>query len=258
MPNRLPYCKTLLATATATALMLPMQAAMGQTLEEVVVTAQKRVSNLQDTPISVQVLGSESLSELNIKGFGDYIQFLPTVSYQASRPGISQVYMRGISSGGDGNHSASMPSVGVYLDEQPITTINEVLDIHAYDLARIEVLAGPQGTLFGASSQSGTLRIITNKPVIGEFEAGYDLAVNTVEKGDEGYTAEGFVNIPISDNTALRLVGWYDKAGGYVDNVHSEITMAASGFTINNNSVVEKDFNDATTTGMRAAGCAES
>jgi len=252
MSNGRPYRKTFLATATATALMVPAQSAMSQALEEVIVTAQKRESNLQDTPISVQVLGGEGLSELNVKGFDDYIQFLPTVSFQSSRPGISQVYMRGISSGGDGNHSASMPSVGVYLDEQPITTINEVLDIHAYDLARIEVLAGPQGTLFGASSQSGTLRIITNKPVIGESQSGYDLSVNTVEDGDEGYTAEGFINIPMGDKTALRLVGWYDKAGGYIDNVPSEITYAASGITVNNNAHVEESFNDVTTSGMRA------
>ena len=253
MSSYLPYRKTLLATATATALMVPAYSALSQTLEEVIVTAQKRETNLQDTPISVQVLGGESLSELNVKGFDDYIQFLPSVSFQSSRPGMSQVYMRGISSGGDGNHSASMPSVGVYLDEQPITTINEVLDIHAYDLARIEVLAGPQGTLFGASSQSGTLRIITNKPQIGESQSGYDLSVNTVEDGDEGYTGEGFINIPMGDNTALRLVGWYDKAAGYIDNVHSEITYAASGITVNNDKHLEENFNDVTTTGMRAA-----
>jgi len=252
MSHFMPYRRTLLATATAAAILLPAQVATAQALEEVIVTAQKRETNLQDTPISVQVLGGEALSDLNIKGFNDYIQFLPTVSYQSTRPGMSQVYMRGISSGGDGNHSASMPSVGVYLDEQPITTINEVLDIHAYDIARIEVLAGPQGTLFGSSSQAGTLRIITNKPVIGERQAGYDVAVNTVKYGEEGYTAEGFINIPMGDKTALRLVGWYDKAGGYIDNVHSQIKFAASGIVADNADVVEDDFNDVTTSGMRA------
>lgn len=231
----------------------PFAAAQGSpTLEEVIVTAQKRESNLQDTPISVQVLGSERLSELNIKGFDDYIQFLPTVAFTSSRPGVSQVYMRGIASGGDGNHSASMPSVGVYLDEQPITTINEILDLHAYDIARIETLAGPQGTLFGASSQSGTLRIITNKPVVGKFEAGYDLAVNTVKDGEEGYTGEGFVNLPIGDTAAIRLVGWYDRAGGYIDNIPSSITYAASGITHDNDGLVEEDFNPVDTAGMRA------
>ncbi|MFT7263081.1 MAG: iron complex outermembrane receptor protein [Halioglobus sp.] len=241
----------LLVGATATALLAPGHT-WAQTLEEVIVTAQKRESNLQDTPISVQVLGNQRLSELNIQGFDDYVQFLPTVSFQSSRPGISQIYMRGISSGGDGNHSASMPSVGVYLDEQPITTINEILDIHAYDIARIETLSGPQGTLFGASSQAGTLRIITNPPVIGEFQAGYDVAVNSVKDGEEGYTGEGYVNIPIGDTAALRVVGWHDKAGGYIDNVPSTITFGASGITVDNDDQVEKDFNDVETTGMRA------
>ena len=74
--------------------------------------------------------------------------------------------MRGIASGGDGNHSGSMPSVGFYLDEQPVTTINQILDVHVYDIERIETLAGPQGTLFGQGSQAGTIRIITNKPVM--------------------------------------------------------------------------------------------
>ncbi len=239
----------------AAALGIP-QLAFGQTstveLEEIVVTAQKREASLQDTAVSLQVLGSKELQQKNIKGFDDYIENLPTVSYTQSRPGIAQVYMRGIASGGDGNHSGSMPSVGVYVDEQPVTTINQVLDIHAYDLARIETLSGPQGTLFGSSSQSGTLRILTNKPVIGEFEAGYDLGLNTVEHGDMGYSGEGFINIPMGDAMALRAVAWHDVAGGYIDNVEDSITYAASGITRTNSDVVEKDFNDTTTSGMRA------
>ena len=178
-------------------------------LEEIIVTAQKRSENLQDVPISVQVLGNQQLTDLNLSDFADYIEFLPTVSYISQRPGVSQVYMRGISSGGDGVHSGSMPSVGVYLDEQPVTTINRVLDVHVYDVERIETLAGPQGTYFGASSQAGTMRIITNKPQIGEFEAGFDIGAETVNDGSEGYTGEGFVNIPLTDNSALaarRLV----------------------------------------------------
>ncbi|MEX1266741.1 MAG: TonB-dependent receptor plug domain-containing protein, partial [Woeseia sp.] len=127
-------------------------------LEEITVTAQKRTENLQDVPVSVQVLGNQQLEDLNLDNFGSYIEFLPTVSFQAERPGVAQIYMRGISSGGDGVHSGSMPSVGVYLDEQPITTINHILDLHMYDISRIETLAGPQGTFFGASSQAGTLR----------------------------------------------------------------------------------------------------
>jgi iron complex outermembrane receptor protein len=226
----------------------------GPSLDEIVVTAQKRTQNLQDVPISVQVLGSKQLEDLNIQGFEEYVHFMPTVSIYHDRPGISQVYMRGISSGGDGNHSASMPSVGVYLDEQPITTINHVLDMHLYDVARIEALSGPQGTFFGASSQSGTLRIITNKPQVGEFEAGVDLGVNQVESGGTGYTLEGFANIPISDNAAIRLVGWHKETAGYIDNIPGTTEFPGTPeFTSDNAAMVEDDFNTVTISGLRAA-----
>ena len=222
-------------------------------LEEITVTAQKREQNLQDVPISVQVLGNQQIEELNLNNFADYIEFLPTVSFQSERPGVSQIYMRGISSGGDGVHSGSMPSVGVYLDEQPITTINRILDVHIYDIARIETLAGPQGTYFGASSQAGTMRIITNKPKLGETEGQVDLGVNSVNEGDVGYSLEGFYNFPIGDRAALRVVGWHIEQAGYIDNVQRSITFEGAGITVDNAALVEDDFNDVTTTGARAA-----
>jgi len=231
---------------------LPAQAQeRGGPLEEIIVTAQKRDENLQDVAISIQVLGNEELAQLNLSDFADYIEFLPTVSYVSQRPGVSQVYMRGISSGGDGVHSGSMPSVGVYLDEQPVTTINRVLDVHVYDIARIETLAGPQGTYFGASSQAGTMRIITNKPKIGEFEAGFDLGAESMSTGDAGFTLEGFVNIPVSDRMALRLVGWHVDSPGYIDNVQQSVTLHGVGITKTNADLVEEDFNTSTSTGMR-------
>ena len=106
----------------------------------------------------------------------------------------------------------------MYLDEQPITTIQGALDIHVYDIERVEALAGPQGTLYGASSEAGTVRIITNKPDLSGFKAGYSLEGNTV-RGEAGYVAEGFVNIPLSSIAAVRLVGWAERTGGYIDNV---------------------------------------
>ncbi|HWI88899.1 MAG TPA: TonB-dependent receptor plug domain-containing protein, partial [Sphingomicrobium sp.] len=134
---------------------------------EIIVTAQKREENLQNVPISVTAIGTRRLDQLNISNFEDYTKQLPSVSYQTAGPGFTTVYMRGVATGGDGNHSGSLPSVGSYLDEQPITTIGGTLDVHIYDIARIESLAGPQGTLYGASSQAGTIRIITNKPELG-------------------------------------------------------------------------------------------
>jgi len=188
------------------------------TLDTITVTAQKRSENLQQVPISIQVLGTEKLEQLNVSDFEDYVKFLPSVSYQTFGPGFSQIYMRGVSSGGDGNHSGPLPSVGMYLDEQPVTTIQGPLDIHVYDVARVEVLAGPQGTLYGASSQAGTIRVITNKPDPSGFEAGYSLEANSVSHGGLGHVAEGFVNIPLGEKAAIRLVGWNQHDSGYIDN----------------------------------------
>src|SRR3569832_1662066 len=116
--------------------------------QEIVVTAQKRSEYLQNVPISIQALGTEKLEQLNVSNFTDFTKQLPSVSFQTTQPGSTSVYIRGAASGGDGNHSGSLPSVGVYLDEQPITTIGGALDIHIYDVARVEALAGPQGTLY--------------------------------------------------------------------------------------------------------------
>jgi iron complex outermembrane receptor protein len=240
----------LAGSAIAATIVAPAMAA-DAALEEVVVTAQKRAENLQDVAVSLQVLGSEQLEDLQIKGFDDYILYMPTVSYTSNGPGYGQVYMRGISSGGDGNHSASMPSVGVYLDEQPVTTINQILDVHVYDVARIETLSGPQGTLYGQGSQAGTIRIITNKPVLGEFEAGYDIYGTTIKHGDTGFGLDGMVNIPVSDNMAVRLVAWYKDDPGWIDNVAGELEYDASGIVRNNFDLVESDFNTAQTAGFR-------
>src|SRR3990167_6502312 len=114
----------------------------------IIVTAQKRSENLQNVPISIQALGTQKLEQLGVASFTDYAQQLPSVTFQAlgGTPGTNVVYMRGVASGGDGNHSGSLPSVGGYLDEQPVTTIGGNLDVHVYDIARIESLSGPQGT----------------------------------------------------------------------------------------------------------------
>lgn len=220
-------------------------------LDEVVVTALKTEQNLQDVPLSIQAIGTERLEELGVTGFDDFVKFLPSVSYQQAGPGFARVFMRGAAAGDNGNHSGPQPGVGQYLDEQPITTIQGALDIHMYDIARVESLAGPQGTLYGASSQSGTIRIITNKPDASRFIAGYSLEGNTVADGDMGYLAEGFVNIPLSDNAAIRMVGWVRHDGGFIDNVPATRTFPTSGISMN--SLAEDNYNDADTYGARAA-----
>lgn len=231
-------------------------------LEEVVVTAQKRAENMQDVPISIDALGSDKLEQLNISNFADYVRMLPSVSATPSAfagAGFSAVYMRGIVTGGDGQATTSLPSVGTYLDEQPITTIQGNLDLHLYDVARVEALAGPQGTLYGASSQAGTIRIITNKPELGRFTAGYALEGNAVADGGNGYTAEGFVNLPLGDRAALRLVGWKVKEAGWVDNIRGtrlypgDVSTTADDFTVDNSALAKDDYNTLDTTGARAA-----
>lgn len=226
----------------------------GGGLAEVVVTATKRAENLQNVPVSIQAFGTEKLEQMNVSSFDDYAKMIPSLSFQSQQgPAFEHTYMRGIASGGDGNHSGSQPSVGMYMDEQPVTTIDGNLNLHIYDIQRIEALSGPQGTLYGASSESGTIRIITNKPDPARFSAGYDLEGNSVDHGSQGYKFEGFANMPLADNAAVRLVGWYEKDAGFIDNVHGTTFFGTSGITVDNGNIAKKDFNDVETKGGRAA-----
>ena len=237
--------------------------------DEIIVTAQKREENLQDVPISVQAIGTRRLDQLNISNFEDYTKQLPSVSFQTAAPGYTVVYMRGVATGGDGNHTGSLPSVGSYLDEQPVTTIGGTLDVHIYDIARIESLAGPQGTLYGASSEAGTIRIITNKPELGVTDGRVDAELNTVANGGVGGSLEGMINLPVSDNIAFRGVAFWQRDAGYIDNVFGSraycgdvvtdpdtgdtIGCVRNGFQVDNAAFVKKNFNTNTTYGGRAA-----
>ncbi len=257
------YSAALLASTMLTSAGAKAQDASGVSLEEVVVTAQKRSENLQDVPVSIQALGEAKLEQLQIANFVDYVKYLPSVSFTTAGPGFSQVYMRGVASGAVPNHSGSLPSVGVYLDEQPITTIQGALDVHVYDIARLEALAGPQGTLYGASSQAGTLRIITNKPSTAGYSAGVDVEVNQVDGDDTGHVEEAFVNIPLSDTVAVRLVGWNQETAGYIDNVKGTRTYTrgdtdpTNDLTISNAGIASDNYNGTITRGYRAALRAE-
>jgi len=236
------------------------QDAPRQPIEEVMVTARKKAESLQDVPISVQALNSEALENQGVSNFNDYALLIPSVSFQSAGPGLSQVYMRGASDGGDGNASGQHPSVAIYLDEMPVTAIGRNLDVHVYDIARVEALAGPQGTFYGSSSQGGTLRIITNQPDTTQFEAGFDVGYSTTSGGDPSHSLEGFVNIPLSESAAIRLVGWTKTDGGYIDNVAGNRTYALfdglgnmSLVTEDNDALIEENFNELTNTGARAA-----
>ncbi|KGQ17843.1 TonB-dependent receptor [Lysobacter dokdonensis DS-58] len=239
----------------------PAQAPARQAvLDTVTVTAQKRTEDVQKVPISIQVLGKEKLDELDLKDFNDYAAYVPALSFDTGEGGSAVPYMRGVASGENSNHSGPQPSVGVYFDEQPVTTIGGVLDINLYDIDHVEALAGPQGTLYGASSQAGTLRIITRKPDKEAFSAGYAFGVNTLTGGDNGFVAEGFVNLPIGKNAAIRVVAWDKKDAGYVDNKPATRTFPSwdadsggNGTITNVGTVAEDNYNDIFTRGARAA-----
>jgi outer membrane receptor protein involved in Fe transport len=254
----------LAAAVVSGALAMPQQAPAQQSadkglvIEEIVVTAAKREQNMQDVPIAMVALDSTALREQAITSFEDYALSLSNVNWKSfGYPGSATVYMRGAADGGDGNSSGSTPSVCIYLDEQPVTDIAANLDVHIYDINRIEALAGPQGTLFGASCQSGALRIISNQPDSSEFSGGIDVGGFGTDGGDTSYSVEGFVNIPLSDNAALRLVGWSISEGGWIDNVAGTRTyfISPTGQTavMNNDSLIKDDFNELDKTGARAA-----
>lgn len=226
---------------------------------EIVVTAQRREESLQKVPLSINVLGADKLENAQVQSFDDYAKILPSVSFQSFGPGQAQIFFRGVSSGGDGLHIGPLPTSSMYIDDIPVTTIGGTVDFHVYDIARVEALAGPQGTLFGASSLSGVLRLITNAPDPSKTAGAIDVQVNKFGKGDFGGSVEGYLNFPLSETAALRVVGFYDKQGGYIDNVAGTRTFTlddddpTTNLTVNNNALVKKNYNDVETYGGRAA-----
>jgi iron complex outermembrane receptor protein len=231
-------------------------------LSEIIVTANKRDENIQQVPLSITALTSTLLEEHQVVTLDDYQKLLPSVSMQSFGPGGSEIYFRGINTGIGPVHT--VPTSSLYIDDAPLTTPSSAPDLHMYDISRVEALAGPQGTLFGASALSGTVRIITNKPEIGKFSAGYDIEANKFGDGGPGGQFEGFANLPINDIAALRVVGFYTDQGGYINNVpgtrtyerpHSlpDGSVADAPLTVNNYQYAKKDFNDVKSYGGRAA-----
>ncbi len=260
-------------------------------LKTVTVTATKRSESAQSIPVAVNALGEQELESLGVKNFTDYLIQLPGVTAGGSGPGQNTIYIRGLASTTPNLTTAGVaglaPNVAFYLDEQPLAQPGRNLDVYAADLERVEVLSGPQGTLFGASSQAGTVRLITNKPDFSGFDASLKASTSFTEGGEMSNSVEVMLNVPVNDKFALRGVVYTDRQGGYIDNVGGTRSTAESGrfraagtvrdngvpvsatrggfqagadlsgvtfLSANNSSRVENDFNDTTYAGFRLAG----
>jgi outer membrane receptor protein involved in Fe transport len=235
-----------------------------------IVTATRREENLQDVPISVQALSGEALTRLGVVNFDKLIEFLPNVRTGGRGPGQSQIYIRGLSTDTQSilvaGSAGVNPNVALYLDDASVSVPARNLDVYTADLNRVEVLGGPQGTLFGASAMGGAVRYITNKPDTHEVHAGMKAGIATTKGGDASYSAEGFINLPIiKDKLAVRLVVYNDSRGGYIDNVAGSFQMQINNFnglgnspnavrpTITNSQFVKDNFNDANYQGFRVS-----
>lgn len=276
--NKLSYAIITALSASSLAMAQDTNKVMqGRKIETIEVTATKRTESIQDIPVTVSALSGAALENLGVDNFQDYVEFLPNVVFQGTGPGQNEIYIRGAATSQTNiavsTVQALQPSVAFYLDEQPVSMQGRNLDIYAADVARVEVLPGPQGTLFGASSQSGTVRMITNKPNFSGFSGGMDLGTSFTKDGEMSNSVEAFMNFTLRDDLAVRITAYNDNQGGWIDNIRNEPTQGgfagsaividrisggvlsdASQATViapNNDALVEEDANDANYSGVR-------
>jgi outer membrane receptor protein involved in Fe transport len=243
----------------------------GEELHEVIVTANRREENLEKVPMTVQVLTGETLANLNISTFDDFVKYLPAVTAHGVGPGQNNIYVRGLGTADSGvqgsGWGAAFPNVAVYLDEQSAQLPSRNLDVYAADLERIEILEGPQGTLFGAGAQAGVVRYITNKPKLNVTEGGVNTGYATTAHGGQSSNVDATVNIPlIADKLAVRGVVYNEKRSGYIANIPATFARAdkdpgtqynfngdvpANSAIINNSSLIANAINPVTYTGLR-------
>jgi outer membrane receptor protein involved in Fe transport len=245
-------------------------------LEQLLVTASRRLENVQDVPISVQVLTADTLSNINATTFDDYVRYLPGVTAQGVGPSQNNIYIRGLSTPGGSTFLqgsgtvGATPAVAVYLDEQSVTLLSRNADVYAADLDRIEILEGPQGTLFGAGAEAGVVRYITNKPKLDRTEAIVNAGLATTAHGDPSNSFDVTLNLPvIVDKLAIRAVIYYEHRGGYIDNLAATFArtdtdvsiryagadgkVPADSVVINNSSIAGSSANPVTYQGGRIA-----
>jgi iron complex outermembrane receptor protein len=244
----------------------------GEELQEVIVTANRREENLQDVPMTIQVLTGETLAKLNATTFDDFVKYLPAVTAHGVGPGQNNIYVRGLATATTGiqgsGYLGGFPNVALYLDEQSAQLPNRNLDVYAADLDRIEILEGPQGTLFGAGAQAGVVRYITNKPKLDVTEAIVHTGGATTAHGAPSGNIDATINIPlIAEHLAARAVVYDERRGGYINNIPATFARAntdpgivayeggkvpANSVVVNNFHIAGKDINPVTYRGIRA------
>lgn len=235
-------------------------------LEEIVVTATRRSESQQDVAIALQAVSASKLDELRIDSFDDYVSLIPGLNSSGQGPGKKEAFIRGISPGRTAVRVAALgsePSVATYLDETPISYPGRNIDLYATDYNRIEVLKGPQGTLFGASSQAGTIRFISNKPEFNEFSGGATIDASSTSGGEGSLAVEAYINVPlVEDKLALRVAAYNADLGGFIDNIRATRQLPLSNpglagripatrLVSDNQALVEDDYNDAKYSGAR-------
>ena len=198
---------------------------------DIVVTAQRRNESVQKVPMTIQALTGRTLSVLNITTFDTLLKYTPNISYGNNGAGQGEIYMRGLSAGFRGNQSSAtvgnFPNVAIYLDDQSMQFPARNVDIYMADMDRVEVLEGPQGTLFGGSAEAGAVRYITNKPNLSQFSGNAEVSGGFTDGGGPNASVQATVNIPIvPDKLAIRAVIYDDHQGGYIDNAPSTFTRS--------------------------------
>jgi iron complex outermembrane receptor protein len=240
-------------------------------LEEVIVTANRREENLQKVPMTIEVLTGATLAELNTTTFDDFVKYLPAVTSHGVGPGQNNIYVRGLATVTGGIQSSGLngpfPNVAVYLDEQSVQLPNRNLDIYAADLERVEILEGPQGTMFGAGAEAGVVRYLTNKPKLDVTEAMVNAGYATTAHGDQSSNLDATLNVPIiPGKLAVRGVIYNEKRGGYIDNLPATFARSptdpgisyffngkvpTNSVVINNFNIAAKNINPVTYQGIR-------
>jgi len=221
------------AAAFAQAAPAAADAATSTSPDEIIVTATRRNESIQKVPLTIQAFTGDTLKQLNVVNFTDLLKYTPNVTYGNNGPGAGSIFMRGLSTGFAGSQSASttgyFPNVALYLDDQSMQFPSRNADIYMADMERVEVLEGPQGTLFGGGAEAGAVRYITNKPNLDKFEGHFEGSAGGTIGGAPNGSFNASINVPvIEDKLAVRAVIYDDHRGGYIDNVPGTFTRSAA------------------------------